>query len=849
MKPKDKPKPKNKNMALGRPSPHTLVSTLLVALLVFPAMPQMTYKAKPLLPFLRKKFEKKLSTNYYMNPIITNQETFPAVCSASLGPHCSFLNNKNLNHLEEKKNRVYIREANKMMPKVKKMVNNLAKRRRKYGDKAGDDLIFMNEKRLKLDQILFPKRYPRILTLTFSFESFELGNEDTLITRDTQARGSIPKKKKNSKKSENRKNPKNKANGKEDKSEKTKDDVLEEEEEPEEAQIEFKFDKTKLLDSSLHYLSFDFGVRVSFKNIWLPAKSLIRSSRAKIENSIFPLLVSDKTRELVRFGKRKPEDKFAMTKTKPGHLKYSVPLHFHYLFVKRNHKYSGESYVAGKLRGETKFNFTIDLEHQVDWRRIFLQNLTLVDEISLGPFLKLDNIQVRTDYAFLEKEYSEYFRSLKIKSIYGEVPEKVIPSPFSPKTEKPPDKASSKDSDSNGSKENLDKAERIRKRLKDKFGQGVYLPDELLDLIDEDDVEDVISKFDALGLTGLVRTVNNLYAEQESESSSKEEKNSKTGKKSKESGNLFENLGNIYGKRLKENFSRLKELKKLREKLIKQRNEVVENLGDLSIEDLQEKIRGLFNIHGDLEEKFGDLMKKNKKNKNEEPLDHGSISSSEVLEKAKKMFKQITGEDVDEEILLQAYKKLGLNQIQGEGNPGRQTEKSGVQGGSAQPEAEDNHSSEKLDKDVVQKLKDLGYDPETGRILVDAGKGSQKGQKTASDKGKQGRGGNQGRDDSKTRFGSQKDGSLDLDNIFNFGKELREMQGGKGVEALNDLFGEDFVKEAGSFIKKLNGGRRDSGQDRESTEESFEAIKTYAAALDKILNKEGGGSDEDKKND
>ena len=836
----------------------TLTSILL---LLTPATPQMTYKAKPLLPFLKLKLEKKLSTNYYMNPIIANQENFNAVCSSSLGPHCNFINQRNLNHQEEKKNRLYITEANKMMPDIRNVVNNLAKERRQYGVRSGDDLIFMNRKRLRLDQILFPKRYPRYHSYVFTFETFNLGSQDTLIAEGTQAFGSTVRGNKSSKKAQEGKKGKlyNKKKAKRSKKGEKKGKKDEEE-----GVVFFDLTKETLLDSSFHRLKFDFSLKVAIKNMWLPAKNLVRSSRAKIEKTLFPFLASDKTRELIRFGKLKPEDKHAMTKDKPGRFKYSIPVYFDFMFIKRNNKYTGQSYVVGKLNGATKFKFSVDLEHQVDWRRLFVQNKTLLDEIEVGPFLKVDNVQVKLDYAYVEQEYAEYFYNLKIESIYGAVPGVKIPSPFASGEDE-----SAESSSGSVKKGQLSDKDRVRKLLKEKFGKDFVIPKEIEALLNSAAPGSAFSVMDAGDIFGGEFGGDDLKSIIK-KNLRKSKKNKGTGKQgSRSTGRNSATKPTKEGSRVGggEKASRSSKGRRKGGKdskgidglidLVKER--VDQGRSDSYV--LQQKIeqeikeRGMDDVKIDFD-KIREMAKKYSKK-----IDLTDLENEENIAVIKQYFNEAFGafddaglsREIKDE--LKDIAGLNINEIFAKAGLGK---KSGGSKTSLKSKKSKKRDNGDFDQEVLGKLKEYGYDPESGEFIDEdkdekragtkdssksfgkpdsRGKGksekqSKRGEKKAKkgkNKEKSGRSGKKGK-------GSLR-GGWDKEGLHKLNKELQD-----SIDSIKEHLGDDLLGSVGGLMDKISGkreGSKKNGGKKKGKKGPSQSFKSLMKEVEGLLEGEG----------
>lgn len=152
---------------------------------------QLTYSVKPLINFLHEKMEKKLETNYYMNPLIMEQNQHPKVCSSSQGPHCHFVNKKRINDKEEENNLKYLQVKAASYQRIMHISNRMADSIKDMGGKQG--FIYYNKERRRLDSTLYPRIFPKVHTFTFTFETFELKPEISRIAPGIKAFGKLTK--------------------------------------------------------------------------------------------------------------------------------------------------------------------------------------------------------------------------------------------------------------------------------------------------------------------------------------------------------------------------------------------------------------------------------------------------------------------------------------------------------------------------------------------------------------------------------------------------------------------------------------------------------------------------------
>ena len=134
------------------------------------------------LKFLRTKLEKKLDNNYLLAQIERFQRTEPDTCSTLLGSECMFINEKTIAFRGETDNQEYIKLAYSMHAHLLntnvQIISSL-----KDPTYFGEDILFKDDTRKILDQVLFPKRYPRTSLYIFTFETFEVRSTEYKVDK------------------------------------------------------------------------------------------------------------------------------------------------------------------------------------------------------------------------------------------------------------------------------------------------------------------------------------------------------------------------------------------------------------------------------------------------------------------------------------------------------------------------------------------------------------------------------------------------------------------------------------------------------------------------------------------
>lgn len=114
---------------------------------------------------------------------------------------------------------------------------------------------------------------------------------------------------------------------------------------------------------------------------------------------------SNEDNEEIRFGKTRPSGVYAFTNsTHEGIFKYSKNVYFSFVFVKPRSPSVPSTSVVGKLKGTTVFKKDIQFGGVSQWKRVYLEERALVDEIVIGTETLVDNL--KTDFNYTEFENS-----------------------------------------------------------------------------------------------------------------------------------------------------------------------------------------------------------------------------------------------------------------------------------------------------------------------------------------------------------------------------------------------------------------------------------------------------------
>lgn len=134
------------------------------------------------LKLIHDKSEKKIDSNYYLYDKSASQMN-PNECTSSDGPYCLFVNGESINDRVAYSNEEYQKasqsalgnliQANAMdvIKQSKKMIN------------SGTDLLFYENRREILDELLYPELFFRKTTFIFTFETFEMGRTERAVNR------------------------------------------------------------------------------------------------------------------------------------------------------------------------------------------------------------------------------------------------------------------------------------------------------------------------------------------------------------------------------------------------------------------------------------------------------------------------------------------------------------------------------------------------------------------------------------------------------------------------------------------------------------------------------------------
>lgn len=342
------------------------------------------------LKLIRDKFEKKLDTNYFFYDKKDRMEN-SFECLAEDGPYCQYLNGKMIHQESFNNSEDYERmKATSYGSIIRQTAYSILSQLRSQTNK-GSDMLFYENRREILDELIFPQYFNRYMQLIFTFETFKAEDvekpADRTITYDIEAAH---------------------------------------------------------FNTYLHpSLNHDIVVEVKVANLTIAAKksTFVLEAIKPVTKmfSSFTALTSDDELEKVRFGQHKPQGNYLFTKTdsSEGVLKYSHKVLFQYLFARLHSSeevtmiregevvkktVSKAQNIEGLLAGKSVFNLSVSREDstakssQDGWYRRYPKEPVFIDELRIGSNIDIDNVHVWFDISKFEKESAEIAKQ-KLKDL------------------------------------------------------------------------------------------------------------------------------------------------------------------------------------------------------------------------------------------------------------------------------------------------------------------------------------------------------------------------------------------------------------------------------------------------
>ena len=118
---------------------------------------------------LHNQLEAKLDSNLYLMHKIESEIEDPAACSASRGPYCKAVNNRQLSEHVADPTPAYTKVKNKHIERLKKLNKSIVENELKS---VNTDIIYFDNGRLFFDEVLFPDKHSDFHYFTFTFETF-----------------------------------------------------------------------------------------------------------------------------------------------------------------------------------------------------------------------------------------------------------------------------------------------------------------------------------------------------------------------------------------------------------------------------------------------------------------------------------------------------------------------------------------------------------------------------------------------------------------------------------------------------------------------------------------------------